>query len=78
MHHADAQSDRVMRRANGNDLAVDQNLAAVGGIKAVRDAHRGGFTGAVLTHDGVDSARRNAETYSIVRQHFAKAFGDVT
>ena len=57
MHHADAERDRVVRRADVADLSVDQDLAAVGRVEAVGDAHRRRLAGAVLADDGVDRAR---------------------
>ena len=40
MHHADAQSDGVVRRLDAARLAVNDDLARVGGVEAVGDAHR--------------------------------------
>ena len=54
--HADAKRNGVVRPLNAADLAVDQNLAAVGRVEAIRDAHGGRLPGAVLADDGVNGA----------------------
>ena len=48
MHHADAQRDGVVGVRDFPGLAVDQDLAAVGGVEAIRNPHRGGLPRAVL------------------------------
>src|SRR5215213_11124119 len=52
--HADAECDRIVRRFDIADLAVDKDLAAVGGVEAVSDAHRGRLTRAILADDGMN------------------------
>src|SRR5688572_11383599 len=76
MHHADAERDRVMRRADVADAPVYQDLAAIGGVEAVGDAHRRRLAGAVLAHQGVDRPGRHRNAQVVVRQNAAEAFAD--
>jgi len=45
MHHADPAGDRIARTAQADGTAVEQDLAAVGLVQAVEDAHQGRFSG---------------------------------
>ena len=56
VHHADAMGDGLRGPAQTDRLAVDQDLAAVGGVEAVEDGDEGGLAGAVLTDDPGDGA----------------------
>ena len=56
------------------DVAINQNFAAVGLVKSIRDTHRGGFAGAVLTNDGMNRSRLHDNVYVVVRQNVAEAF----
>ncbi len=78
MHHADAERNRVVRPPDAADLAVDENLAAVGGVKAVGDAHGGRLPRAVLADDGVDRAGLDRDVDMVVGEDAAKALGDVS
>ena len=57
VHHADAGVDRVARVADRDRLAVDEDLAAVGLVEAVQDAHQRRLAGAVLADDAVIEPR---------------------
>ena len=59
-------------------LAVDQNLAAVGGVEAVGDAHRRRLAGAVLADDGVNGAGLDRDVDVVVGEDAAEALGDVS
>jgi len=72
--HADAERNRVMRRFYVANLAVDDDLAAVGGVEAVSDAHRSGLACTILPHDGMDRSRLDDDVDVIVSQHIAEAF----
>ena len=76
MHHANAERDGVLRPRDAPHLPVDENLAAVGGIEAVRDAHRGGLPRAVFADDGVNRSGLDRDVDVIVRQHAAEALRD--
>src|SRR5678815_5392864 len=76
--HADAERDRIVRRLDLAHLAVDNDLAAVGGVKAVSDAHRRRLTGAVLTYDCMNCSRLNDDVDVIVSQYIAEAFCDLS
>src|SRR6266567_1050888 len=67
-----------MRRANLAHLAVDQNLAAIGGVETVSDAHRRRFSRAVFTDDRMNRSRRDFEAHPVIRQNGAEAFRDVS
>ena len=66
-----------MRRANLAHLAIDQNLAAIGGVETISDAHRRRFSRAVFTGDRVNRSRPDFKAHPVIRQHGAEAFGDV-
>ncbi len=53
-HHADAGADGIGGRAQVQGLAKDTDLAAVGLIIAVEDAHQGRLAGTVLADDPVN------------------------
>jgi hypothetical protein len=77
VHHADAQADRLLAVADLLDLAVEQEIAAVGAIVTVQDAHQGRFAGAVFPHQAVDRALGDGEVDVRVRLHMSKVLGDV-
>ncbi len=52
--HADAGLDRVFGRMDGHQPALHQDLAFIGVVQPVQDAHQGGFSGAVFTQQGMD------------------------
>ena len=56
VHHADAGGDGRLAVADGDRIAVDADLAAVGLIEAVEDRHQRRLAGAVLADDAVDRA----------------------
>ena len=74
--HPDAEADGVVRRLYLPRLAVDQNLARVGRVEAVGDAHRRGLPRPVLAHDGVDRPRPDPDVDVVVGQYVAEALGD--
>ena len=57
-------------------LTVDEDVAAVGRVEAVGDAHRRRLAGAVFADDRVDSAGGDGDVEVIVRQHGAEALRD--
>src|SRR6185503_800222 len=46
--HADAECNRIVRRLDITHLPVDEDLAAISGVKAVSDTHRRRLSRAVL------------------------------
>ena len=78
MDHADAEGDRVVRILDRDRLAVDQDLAAVGVIKAIRDPHDRRFAGTVLANDGVDRALLDRHRNVVIRDDIAEGFCDVS
>ena len=74
MPSAIASSGRWMRRT----CAVDQNLAAVGRVEAIGDAHGRRLPGAVLADDGVNGAGLDRDVDVVVGEHAAEALGDVS
>ena len=56
VHHADAVGDRVVRAVHAHRLAVDADLAGIGAIEPVEDAHQRRLAGAVLADDAGDRA----------------------
>src|ERR1041384_103626 len=75
--HADAERDCVVRRFDVARLAVDDDLAAVGGVKAVSDAHRRRLTSAILTDNGMDRPRLNDNIHIIVSEYVPKSFSNI-
>ena len=78
MHHADAERDRVVRPLDAAALAVDENLAAVGRVEAVGDAHGRRLSRAVLADDGVNGAGLDRDVDVVVGEDAAEALGDVS
>src|ERR1051325_12202085 len=72
--HADAERDCVVRRFDVARLAVDDDLAAVGGVKAVSDTHRRRLPRAILADDGVNRPRLNDYVDLIVSENVAESF----
>ena len=64
--HADPAFDRIVRRREAHPLALDHDLALVGGVKAVEDVHQGRFAGPVLAQKGMDLAVPKVEVDVIV------------
>jgi hypothetical protein len=77
VHHADAEADGVVRRLDAAHVAFDEDVARVGPVEAVGDAHGGRLPRPVLADDGVDGARLDLDVDVVVRQHVAEALGDV-
>ena len=61
VHHADAELQRMAGIGDVLELAVDEDLAAVGGVEAVEDRHQRRLAGAVLPDDAVDGAAPDLE-----------------
>src|SRR5689334_17975723 len=72
--HADTECDRVVRRLDVARLAVDDDLAAVGGVETVSDTHRRRLTRAILADDGMDRPRLNDYVDMIVSENVAESF----
>ena len=54
--HAEPGRDRVARRAEGDRLAVEQDLAGIRPVQPGQDVHERALAGAVLAEQGVDLA----------------------
>src|ERR1041385_3917796 len=67
-----------MRRLDVARLAVDDDLAAVGGVEAVSDAHRGRLARAILADDGMDRPWLNDDVDMVVSENVAESFGDLS
>ena len=76
VHHADPRRERVLRAANRGAPAAQLDLAAVGLVVPVENAHERRLAGAVLADDAVDCARVNDERDVAVRVHAAESFVD--
>jgi hypothetical protein len=62
---------------DATNLAVDENLSAVGGVEAVSDAHGGRLPRPVLADDGVNGAGLDRDVDMVVGEDAAEALGDV-
>src|SRR5437016_9079158 len=76
VHHADAEPNRVARRADLAHLPIDEDVAAVRCVEAIRDAHGRRLARAVLADDCVDGARGDGDVEMIIGQHGAEALRD--
>ena len=76
--HADAQRDGIVRPPDLADLAVDQNLAAVGRVEAIGDPHGRRLARAVLADDGVDGAGLDRDVDVVVGEDAAETLRDVS
>src|SRR4030095_11683255 len=72
VHHAEPGSERVLGAPDGGGLAPHEDLAAVGLVVAVQDAHQGGLAGAVLADDAVDRTRAHRERHVTVGVNVAE------
>src|SRR6202040_357918 len=77
MHHADTERDGSAGAADVDGFSVNQDLAAIGLVKAKENAHKRRFAGAILADDASDRARRDAERNIAVRVDGAEALLDV-
>src|SRR6185437_1206902 len=76
VHHADAERQRTARIADVGQLAVDENLPAVGGVEAVENRHQRRLAGAVLPDNAVDGAARHRQIDVAVGPDGAEALVD--
>ena len=66
VHHADPALDRVLRRAERDALAVEDDLALVGLREPVEDVHQRRLAGAVLAEQRVHLAAAEVEVDVVV------------
>jgi len=78
MNHANPQGDRVVRGCNVADLSFNQNLTRIGLVKSIRDTHRGGFAGAILSHDRVNRTGLDDDVHLVVGENVPESLGDVS
>ena len=78
MHHANAESDGVVRRVQSLHFAVYQDFASICSVETVRDAHGCGFACAILAHDGVNRSSPNLDAHAVICQHVAEALRNVS
>ena len=76
VHHPDPCVDRVVRRAELDRLAVEQDLALVGPVEPVEDVHQRRLAGAVLAEEGVHLAAAQVEVDVVVREDAREALRD--
>src|SRR6185503_19272241 len=77
VHHADAETKGMSGIGDVLEPAVDENLAAVGGIKAVQDRHQCRFAGAIFADDAVDGAAAHGQIDIAVGPHRPKPLVDL-
>src|SRR3954464_4167431 len=76
VHHADPVLDGLQRRADADGPAVDADLALVGLVQPVEDAHQRRLAGAVLPEQRVDLAGLQVEVDRVVRDDRPEALRD--
>ena len=64
MDHAYAVRDGIARIFHADRAALDADLARVGVVEAVEDAHQRRLAGAVLAHDAGDRALLDAQRHT--------------
>ena len=74
--HADAVGDRVVRVVHAHRLAVDADLAGIGAVEPVEDAHQRRLAGAVLADDAGDGALGDGERHAAHGMHAAERLLD--
>ena len=78
VHHADAGFDRVLRGAEDDGLALQQDLPLVGLVEAVEDVHERRLAGAVLAEEGVHLALAHVEADVVVGDDAREPLRDPT
>src|SRR6185437_12788206 len=58
---ADAEAQGMAGIGDVRERAVDEDLAAVGGVKAIQDRHERRFAGTILADNTVDRATLNLQ-----------------
>ena len=76
VHHADAGGERVLRALDAHRAAAHEDLARVGLVVAVEDAHQRRLAGAVLADDAVDRPGPHGERHVAVGVDRAEALVD--
>jgi len=76
VHHADAQTDRIVGLVNLRLLAADKDFAGIGLIQSVEDVHQRRFAGAVFAQQGVDFPLFQRQVNVVVGEHAGEGFGD--
>ena len=75
MHHAHATGDGLAGVEACNLLALDDHLAAGGGVHAVEDVHQRGLARAVFAHQGEHLALADVQGHVVVGQHAGELHG---
>src|SRR6266567_4533448 len=76
MHHADAELDCVLRRADVGDVAVVCDLARVGADEAVDDVHEGRLAGPVFPQQRVDLTPFDGQVHRVIGSEAAEGLDD--
>ena len=76
VHHADPGRERVLRAPDRGRPAAHEDLAPVGPMIAVEDAHQRGLAGAVLADDAVDRAGPDRQADVLVGVDLAEPLVD--
>ena len=76
VHHADAVGDGIARVFHADRGAVDADLAGIGVVEAVEDAHQRRLAGAVLADDAGDRALLDAQRHAAHGMDVAERFLD--
>ena len=76
VHHADPLGDGIVRTADVDFFAVQEDLAFIGPVETVEDVHQGGLAGAVLAEKTVNLALMQLKADVIVGQDAGEALGD--
>ena len=75
--HANPQVDGIFGRNDARRLAIDKNLAVIGVVQPVQDAHQGGFPRPIFAQEGMRFTLLQFEVDFVVGDHRAKTLGDL-
>ena len=74
-NHCDTQCTRRLRVAYQHGLAIKQHVTSVRLHRAVNHLHEGGFTGTVLTQNGMNFTGLNGQVNPVVGNHAGVCLG---
>ena len=77
VNHADLVIEGILRRANGDGLAVCQDFALVGKVDACQHIHQRGLAAAVFAQQGENLTAPQTQTNAVVGDDRAEALGDI-
>jgi len=78
MQHADTVTDRIDGRTDAGWLAVEDDLAGIGGLEPGQNFHQRGFARAVFAEQAVQRAGLDCQRDAVIGTHRPEVFVDVS